>query len=264
MSTVVKALSLLDLFSEDRARLTLSAFQRLSGRDKATVHRYLTALESIGFLEQDEDTRSYRLGHAIDRLAAMRRATVDEGETIAPLIEHISAQVGELVHVNRLAGSDLRQIHQADLGQNTVRVTIDPALRLPLLRTSSGKVILAFLAPQSRAALLEEANERPAPSDEHAFERYARQGYAQSQDLMEAGVSSIAIPLFDAKGLPFAACSVAYPTSRQSEGQLAGCIQILCHHGPELTRRLGGTVPEPVLALWCAACGRTDNTRKRA
>ena len=48
MSTISKALGLLDLFNEARPRLGLTDVHRLTGRDKATVHRHLVALEEAG------------------------------------------------------------------------------------------------------------------------------------------------------------------------------------------------------------------------
>ena len=51
MTTVDKALEILDLFSESRPSLGLSEAARLLDRDKASVLRYLAALERQGFLE---------------------------------------------------------------------------------------------------------------------------------------------------------------------------------------------------------------------
>ncbi|MFL4468799.1 helix-turn-helix domain-containing protein [Tateyamaria armeniaca] len=105
MSTVAKALGLLDLFSDTHPRLGLSDVQRLTGRDKATVHRHLVALEQVGFLEQDKETRAYRLGPALTRLAGMRSRTVPEVEMVRTVIDALSRTAGELVHISRLQGS---------------------------------------------------------------------------------------------------------------------------------------------------------------
>ena len=72
MSTVDKALEVLNLFSELRPSIGLSQTARLLGRDKSTVQRYLTSLESQGFLEQDALSRAYHLGPAVTRLSHVR------------------------------------------------------------------------------------------------------------------------------------------------------------------------------------------------
>ena len=90
MSTVTKTLTLLDYFTDTRPTLGLTELQRLCGRDKATVYRHLLALEACGFVEQDPKTRAYRLGHALDRLAGVRRRTVPVTDTVAPIVDLVS------------------------------------------------------------------------------------------------------------------------------------------------------------------------------
>ncbi|MCH2168345.1 MAG: IclR family transcriptional regulator [Oceanicola sp.] len=257
MSTITKALSLLDLFTEARPVIGLSAFQKLTGWDKATVYRQLRALEQAGFLEQTPTTRAYRLGHAVARLAEMRQRTVSEAETLNPIVEEISRSLGERVHVNRLVGDGLHQVTQADFGRHAIRVEFEPNLVLPLLTTSSGKAILAFLPAARRAALIKAPQDRidtapmPSGSDvQAALAQAAKVGYAQSRDSFEMGVASVAIPLFDAQGAACAACSVVYPTIRHDSRFLARAVSVLCAQGPGLVARLGGQIPSRVQQLW--------------
>ena len=55
MTTVDKALSLLDHFSHEQTEIGLSEFARLSGFDKSAALRMLSALVRAGFLEQADD-----------------------------------------------------------------------------------------------------------------------------------------------------------------------------------------------------------------
>ena len=259
MSTVTKALSLLDLFTEARPAMGLSELQRASGRDKATVHRHLSALEDLGFLEQDPKSRAYRLGHALERLAAMRRLTVRAADTIAPIIDGISDAVGELVHVARLKGDDLHNVYHADLGHKAIRVDLEPNIVLPLLTTSTGKAILSCQDLASQHAVIAGQHARfgcpPMPAREPILEELhatRRRGYSTSRDTVEVGVSSVAIPLFDQSGAAVAACAVAYPTARYSAALLSDCLAHLFARGPDLVARLGGTVPDWIEEIWAA------------
>src|SRR6201996_6304158 len=67
MSTVIKALSLLDHFDASAPEIGLVDMARLSSLDKATTRRLLVALSVKGFIEQDPLTRRYRLGAALIR-----------------------------------------------------------------------------------------------------------------------------------------------------------------------------------------------------
>ncbi|MCR8827793.1 IclR family transcriptional regulator [Pseudosulfitobacter koreensis] len=253
MSTIAKALNLLDLFTPARPAIGLSDVQRLAGRDKATVHRHLVALSDAGFLEQDPATRAYRLGHALTRLAAMRAQTVPAGDMVSSLVEDISRQAGELVHLSQLRGFDLVSISHAEVHDHPVRVTFDAAGLPPLFNTSSGKVILAYSAqPFVSAAMAEHQVRSGAPLQNDAvlrdIEAVRAQGYAATRDALEQGVSSVAIPVFDAQGGVMGACSVAYPTARGHDPKEIAALLIA--RGPDLTARLGGIVPTAVADIW--------------
>jgi len=257
MSTVANALALLEYFNESRPVLGLTELQRLCGRDKATVYRYLAVLNDCGFVEQDPRTRAYRLGHRLERLATMRRKTVSPADSIAPIIESLSREVGELVHVSRLVDGVLIPIYHNDLSSHTVRVGLEPDINLPILTTSSGNAILAFLNQAERLRLITEQYNRYGHADMPSMNTLQTQlnasrerGYALCSDTFEAGVTSVGIPLFDANGNADAACAIAFPTVRRSDELIATCVQALFAHSAALIDRLGGSVPINLHAIW--------------
>ncbi len=257
MSTISKALGLLSLFSEARPRLGLTDVQRLTGRDKATVHRHLTSLEEAGFLEQDTQTRAYRLGSAITRLAGMRARTVPEVDMVRSVIDALSRAAGELVHISRLQGFDLVDVYHAEHHDHPVRVSFDAYGLPPLFATASGKAYLAF----STSGLLDMALADPrtvqrgarAP-DRHAIAaelaQIAGRGFANNRDTLRIGVSSVAIPIFDASARAFATCSIAYPTTRGGAQREAELATLLMSRGRDITEAMGGAVPPDVQAIW--------------
>lgn len=257
MGTISKALDLLDLFSENDPELGLSDVQRRTGRDKATLHRHLTALASEGFLEQDPASRAYRLGPALTRLAAMRARTVPEATMVREVIDRISREAGELVHLSRVRGFDLVDIYHVELHDHPVRVNFDAYGLPPLFSTASGKAFLAFSPPETLTEALKAGNTRPAgapPPDRRIVEaelaRIRRVGFATSRDALRVGVSSVAIPVFDAQAQPAATCSIAYPSARGGIGQEARLAALLKRQGMAVTEAMGGRVPDQLLKLW--------------
>ena len=107
MGTITKALELLNEFSPSRAEIGLVEMARLTGRDKATVHRHLTELEANGFLEQNPSTRAYRLGAAVLRLAALREHSFPTRRLLRPLVTELAEEIGELVHASLLQSDGL-------------------------------------------------------------------------------------------------------------------------------------------------------------
>ena len=59
MSTVGKALSLLDAVARAERGMGLAEIARLCGTDKATARRLLVDLGRHGFIEQDLETKKY-------------------------------------------------------------------------------------------------------------------------------------------------------------------------------------------------------------
>ena len=257
MSAIDKALSLMDHFTDLTPEIGLSEFQRKTGRDKATLFRHLSALEQRGFLEQDARTRAYRLGPTINRLATMRQSTVDPAHSLAPLIDAISEDMDELVHLSSYSGDVLRPIYHANRSNQTIRVAYDQGWAPPLLQSSSGRAVLAFLPEQTATALLD-ASDLTAPS-RRALQRdlseIQARGYANTSDTVEVGVSSVAVPVFDARGEASGACGIAYPTVRDGREIRQRAATILARNAPSLTHRLGGTVPPSLTPKWRAIRG---------
>jgi len=67
---------LLDFFSRARPQVGLSDMARLSGMNKATVHRLLNELTARESVKQTGTGREYQLGPAFLRLAALRENAV--------------------------------------------------------------------------------------------------------------------------------------------------------------------------------------------
>lgn len=258
MGTITRALGLLELFSEAEPVLGLSEIQRRTGRDKATTHRHLTALAEAGFLERTAG-RGYRLGPALLRLAAMREATVPLARAVAPAVEAMSDELGELVHVSLLDGLKLTALYHADRGRHGVRVSFGAAETLELHATAAGLATLAFLGDGA----LRDMQARPLPAlTPHTVTDPAdlppllaevqRLGLAVAVETMETGVAAMAAPLFGPHGRAAGALAVAFPVSRDTATLRERVRDALHRNAPTLTACLGGAVPEPLARAWAA------------
>ena len=98
MSTIEKALTLLEHFSSNRPEIGLTEFKTITSIDKGTLYRHLTALKNSGFLEQNYLTKRTVLGPAVIRLAAVRENTVPIVKTVQYYVDRIANEIHELVH----------------------------------------------------------------------------------------------------------------------------------------------------------------------
>jgi IclR family acetate operon transcriptional repressor len=221
VSTVDKALGVLDLFSETRTSVGLSEAARLLDRDKATVQRYLAALESQGFLEQDPLTRGYHLGPAVTRLAMVRELTYPVEAAVKNILTQLVKDTGETAHLTHVQGTALSEVQIVETTVKGTRVYIDPASLLPLHATASGIALLSQVEPKKINAMLglsfEQFTDETPLTRESVLDAVAcarRNGYARALGTFETDVVGTAAPVFNMNNAVCGAIAVAAPTSR--------------------------------------------------
>lgn len=221
MGTISKALDLLNFFGAHRAEIGLSEFMRLSKRDKATVHRHLTELTENGFLEQDPESRAYRLGPALLRLSALRETLFPMRKILQPIVSELSEAAGELAHASLLQNAVMSPLIHADPQLHGVRVHFDMAEMLPLHATSSGLAALAFCPDSVQNEVLSARLERFTESTitdpsqlREVLAEVRRYGLSSSANGFEYSVSSVGAPVFGQAGQVIGALAVAVPAVR--------------------------------------------------
>ncbi|WP_422039525.1 IclR family transcriptional regulator [Roseibium sp.] len=260
MGTITKALNLLNHFCPGRAEIGLTEFRTLSGQDKATVHRHLNELAANGFLEQNPVTRGYRLGPAILRLAAVRERLFPARTIVAPIVEKLSSDLGELVHVSLRDGLHLSPLIHHDALIHGTRVYFDEAELLPLHATASGHAMLAF-GPEE--LLPDVLNGDLRPSTAHTITDPVRlkeivdgvrlEGIAFVDQGFETDVSSFAAPLFADQPEAIGTIAVAVPTIRMTDDMKRRIRDALPASAAEVTDKLGGVVPAHLQRIWADA-----------
>lgn len=261
MSTTDKALELLRLFTLNQPEIGLSDICRLAGRDKATTFRHLSALESSGLLEQMADTRRYRIGPFVLRLAQLRERSVPRRETVRPVLAHLAEVTGETAHVSLLQGGELVTLAHHEPKVHANRVVIHERA-LPLHATASGNAVLAFADAAQRKAAggdMRAFTDHTTATDE-ALDRSLcearRTGFGVSNQGFELGVIGIAAPLFDDSGCVAGSVAVASVSARITPELVALIKAELQQAAQTISESWGGTIPATLTAAWGVA--RTD------
>ena len=258
MSTVAKTLKLLGYLKTTSPELGLSEFVRLSGYDKASTHRRLTELLNAGFLEQDPQTRAYRLGTALSRLALVREQSFPASESAHRVVRDLYNAVQETAHVSVIQGTaGLSTIAHVDDRSHANRVYIEPADMLPFHATASGLAVLAFSDDAFRDAVLnqafdaitEDTETNPEVVELHV-EDARRTGFGRSEGAYEAGVHSIGAPVFGRDGQCVGAIAIALPKSRLTAETEPHIMAKLTHAAVELSSFWGGSLPPSLVRAW--------------
>lgn len=244
---VARALSLLDLFTESCPELGLSEAARLSGHDKATVHRLFQTLCDFELVEQDERSRNYRLGPAVLRLARVREKTVPLVSLAQPLLDQLSSVTGETAHLSLFTGNALVVVAASESGRQN-HVAIRSSEALPLHATASGHAFLAFTAPDTREAYLAQPLKAytawtPVTRDslETALQLVRSNGYAFVDRTYDDDVCGAAVPVIGPDGkTAIGALAVASPRHRLTDANKTEVIGKIQQSARELARRMGG------------------------
>lgn len=249
MKTIDKAMNLLNLFTTETPEFRLVDIARVSGMDKVTAMRVLNSLVSGGLLEQHPETRKYRLGTAILRLARIRETAFPMISTLQPIVDRLSEETGESGHASLASDAGLTTIALCEPNRST-RVWIDPTQVLPFHATASGIVYLAHLPKDEAEALLAQTPDRRYTAEtatrDQLQQRMAearRRGYAQSIGGFEVDTAGFAAPVFDWHGKVIATMGLACVRSRLNEANHDHLIQAVVSAAKEATRAFGGKSP---------------------
>lgn len=250
MQTIDKALKLLTYFSSLQPEIGLSELARMAGYDKAATRRFLVSLMHHDFIEQNPDTRDYRLGTAFLRLAHLREETFPFSSFILPVLEDLSDATRETAHASLYSGGHLANIGTVE-PKRANRVHLDPGEFLPFHATASGLVFLAF-SPEKRVsdAIDRErtAHTRHTITDREELLRRIdearRSGIGMSDQGYEDEVVGLAAPVFGGGGEPVGTLAVATPSSRMSADLQMTISSLLIEAALKATAAIGGA-PHP-------------------
>jgi DNA-binding IclR family transcriptional regulator len=244
---VVRAITLLKAFSDTRSELGLSELARSAGLNKSTAYRLLSALESEGLITKVYEGETYRLGPEAIALGA-RAVRANGLVTVSrPELEWLAEETGETASIEVIRGSDALILDEV-AGQHMLGSVPSIGMRWPVHVTSTGKVILAYLSPVERKAILPR---RLVPLTDYTiidlatFEedlaQVRRQGYAVGRDELEVGFVAIAAPVFDHRGHVDAAVSIGGPSIRFTPDRMAALSAAVKQAGERVSRKLGYT-----------------------
>jgi IclR family transcriptional regulator, KDG regulon repressor len=258
VSTIEKAMELLGHFSVARPEIGLSEFCRLAVRDKATTYRHLSALETAGLIEQNPQTRRYRIGPAVLRLAHLREITMPRRAGVRLALPQLADATQETAHASILHGAQLTTLAHHESSAHSTRVVLHDAV-LPLHATGSGLAVLGF----ADEALRRDARRRMAkftdftPSDAATLDAViaetTRTGFGVSHQGYELGVHGVAAPLFDDTDRVAGAVAVASVASRVTPVLERTIRRELIDAARKITASWGGAVPAELDQAWAGA-----------
>lgn len=244
MSGLAKGLAVLDSFRTAGSQQTISDTAAATQQSRAVVRRCLLTLVELGYLTYDgkhfsPTPRVLQLGDTYVETAALPQLA-------QPHLTAVREQLQESVSLAVLQDDESLFIARREVNR-IVNTGVRVGASLPAHASATGHVLLAGLAPTDLDAYLERSQPKArtpnTPTSRPAIAKRVQTARAEhvaiTDEELEHGLRSIAVPVLDSRGRTVAAMSVSASSSRVSMHDLSThFLPVLHQHAEQLGRIL--------------------------
>jgi DNA-binding IclR family transcriptional regulator len=208
---------------------------------KSTVHRILTTLGGLGYVQQESQSACYRPTLRLWELGSGLVANHPVKRAAAAFMQQLHQSTRETVSLTIPSGDDVLYLDKL-LSPRPIHFTSRVGSRVPSPLTAGGKAILAH-EPEAHAVI---RRVRARIKDKRRVNPEAlivelddvrRKGYATSS--FSPGIISFGAPIMARDGRAAAAISVSAPESRLTKTKRADIIEQLLGACAQIAERVG-------------------------
>ncbi len=223
---LAKGLRLIEAFDDMHARLTSSEAARRVGISPAAARRCLLTLCHGGYAQTDG--KRFWLNHGILRLSYAYSASTRLPRLLQPTLDALSERTRESASVAVLHGTEV-MVAARSTARKSLTVGLGVGSRLPLHCSATGRVLLSS-RPAAEFEILFNAMSLHSLTPHtltdpirlrKLLKACADNGYALSNEEIEIGVRSIAVPLYNMGGLVVGALSLSSRADRMTASEMA-------------------------------------------
>lgn len=245
---VVRAIKVLRHIAEGHPVANQAQAARAIGINRTTLFRLLHTLEAEGLIEDVAGNGNFVLGAGILELAGRKISSLDVAQVASPVLARLASETRLSCHLAILEGREVlyvvRQAPNVPLVSN-----VQVGTRLPAHAATMGRAILAhmpwddvkerFRGRQLQAITSKTATTLADLARQLEHDRAA--GISDSSSYYEAGIDSIAAPIFDHTGNVIAAINVSGPERafQGHEGRRNEITRALIEAAREICQRMG-------------------------
>ena len=225
LSTLERGLSVLRAFGRDNPQMTLSEVAEVTSLSPAAARRCLNTLVKLGYVAKHH--RHFLLRPEVMSFASAYLDSMSLGELVRPHLQAVRDETGDSSSLAVLSGFDILYLVHVSTNR-MVRLAAGVGTRYPAYATSLGRAMLAFEHEDVRNHYLDTGTF--TPFTEHTVTSRAdlrkllhevrKVGYAATQDELDYGLVSLAVPILDENGRSLAAINCSTSTSRVGRDEL--------------------------------------------
>lgn len=246
MSTIGKALDVLEIFLDHDDELSLSELADLCDLNITTTHRIVLTLVKRGYLNQKQKRQKYSLSTKFLQYSNVLGRRMKIRDIASPISDALNKMVGESVNIAILDRNEAVYIDHIE-SNKSLRIFTQIGNRVPLYCTGVGKVFLAYMGDEELEKALNSNGLLPhTPKTvtdikrlKRELEKVKQEGIAIDDEEMEIGVKCIASPVKNSTGGVIAALSVSGPSARLSNKRINDIEPLVKSCSLEISRAMG-------------------------
>ncbi|RAN69462.1 hypothetical protein B5P43_35705 [Bacillus sp. SRB_336] len=229
-SVTGRAFAVLNTFSTEHRRQSLSAIARRSGLPLTTAHRLVRDLEQEAALVRGADG-DYEIGRRIWALGTLASVHAELRELALPYMGDVYGLGNDAVQLAVVDGLRCLIVDRI-AGSRTMKVLSKPGSRLPLHATGVGKVLLAYGNQELNDAVFASLDRftDSTVTDSVMLNRQLSEirahGFAITYAELTEGATSIAVPVRGTGGAVIAALGVILPSDSMEPRRMVPVLQV--------------------------------------
>lgn len=241
-----RSLDILDLLSNNPHGLNISEISIRLNFPRNSVFRIVSTLFNFGYLEKDDDQKSYKL--SLKLLTVGMRALSDPTlvEKSLPIMQELRNKYKETVPLGVLRDGQGVIIEEV-VGTHLFRYVLEPGKIFNLHTAAPAKAIMAYLPDDEKKIIFKKMTftvftKRTITSKEK-LQKYLKQvrinGYAVDHAEEVEGMHCIGAPIFNRHGYPVAAIWITGPSMRIVEEDFQNIGKDIRKYADKISKSLG-------------------------
>lgn len=225
LSTLARGLSVLRTFTRDNPEMTLSEVASATGLNPAVARRCLNTLVELGYV--GKRGKLFLLTPEVMGFASAFLESVNLEEIARPYLQDVRDNTGDSSSLAVLSHLDILYLVHVSTNR-MIRLDAGIGTRFPAYATSLGRVIVAhhsesFINDYLARIKPQKLTDKTVISRvklRKVLNRCRRQGFTSTQDELDYGIISVAVPVFDNDGEILAAINCSTATTRVNQEEM--------------------------------------------
>jgi DNA-binding IclR family transcriptional regulator len=241
---IERGMAVIEILAKSSHSLSLTEISKRLDVTSGTLFRVLTTLELLGYVNKNENSGNYSLSLKLYEIAHTQSPLSILLDVAAMPMESLSHKLNESCHLSVLRNDRIVVLKEAlNLGQ--FRLSVSIGSQFPAVKTSSGRLLLAFLEDDILGVTLENSDDYQQMDDTQQASFLSRlanireTGISTSENENHVGVRDAAVLVGNPKIGLISALAVTWLVTIDEPNQGQNIIDGLQECALEITNSMG-------------------------